>query len=251
VLFLLALSTGLAGRQARPSDAELAALSERGRALADYDQAVWHATDALEMADPMTAQGQKPIASKQGDRWTVVFGSLNPDQTKFLVSYEAVARGRREGFAVTRDEPPKEDSRFYLLAALAIERCLADFGPLSRPYNSAVLPAGEGRWYVYLYPAQTKAGIYPIGGDARYLVSPDGRTILEKRILHTTVVEPRSAPREKASAGRHTHTLGDLPEDTDVLHALERGAPESVATPHFVYEVSSDGTIEIRKEKRR
>jgi hypothetical protein len=245
----LALAPGVGSQQARPSEADLARITERGRTLAEYDRAAWHAADAVQMANPKTTEGQRSVAAKEGGRWRVVFGSLDAAGTRFLVRYEAVARGSREEFIATRVEPPRNEAGFYLVAGRALEICLGDFGVPKRAYNSAVLPTSEGRWYVYLYPAQTKAGIYPLGGDARYLVSADGRQILEKRVLHLAVSEPASAAREKGA--HHTHPLSDLPEDTDVLRALEQGAPETVTTPHFVYEVSADGTIEIRKEKKR
>jgi hypothetical protein len=56
----------------------LAAISERGRALAAYDQAAWHATDAVQMANPKTAQGQRYLAHFENQQWKLVFGYLNP-----------------------------------------------------------------------------------------------------------------------------------------------------------------------------
>src|SRR5439155_24775462 len=52
------------------------------------------------------------------------------------------------------------------------------------PYNVAVLPARAEQLYVYLYPAQTGARLYPLGGDVRYLVDADGTKLLEKRQMH-------------------------------------------------------------------
>jgi len=42
-----------------------------------------------------------------------------------------------------------------------------------RPYNVAVLPAEKGQVWVYVVPAPTKIGVWPLGGDARYLISED------------------------------------------------------------------------------
>ena len=244
---------GQVTRDARPSDAELAAISERGRALAAYDQASWHATDAVQMANPKTAQGQHYLARFENQRWTVVFGYLNPDKTKFLITYEAAQGDKPQSFAVKHDDPPKEDADFYLFAARALELALTDFGRPSRPYNDAVLPAPNNELYVYLYPAQLKAGIYPLGGDVRYLVSADGQKILEKRQLHKTIIENSPAKGKKVVAGFHTHVLSGLPEDTDVLHVLQQDPPlpETVGTPHFIYEITADGSIRIRQEKKK
>ena len=253
---MLAARMSVAGQGtegAAPTNAELTAISERGRALAAYDQAAWHATDAVQMANPKTAQGQHLVARVEGGRWTVVFGALNAEKSAFLIYYEAVAQAGRPGqFEVKRDDPPREDGGFYLFAARALELALADFGGAARPYNVAVLPAGEGRLYVYLYPAQVKAEVYPLGGDVRYLSSADGGKILEKRQLHKTILESGPAKGKKAE-GVHTHALSEVPEDTDVLHVLQQSPPrpEMVVTAHFVYEIGADGAIRVKQEKKK
>jgi hypothetical protein len=241
----------------RPSDAELAAISQRGRALAEYDQAAWHATDAVQTANPKTVEGQHYIAKKEDGRWTVVFGALDLDKTKLLIGYEAAQQDKPQQFALKKNEPAREDTGFYLFAARALELAQADFGRQSRPYNVAVLPATNTNgtadmFYVYLYPAQTKAGIYPLGGDVRYLISADGTKILAKRQLHKSIIENPPAKGKKIVAGFHTHVLSDEPEDTDVLHVLQQEPPlpEMIGTQHFVYEVGADGTIDVKKVKK-
>lgn len=240
-------------RDAHPSDADLAAITERGRALAAYDQAAWHATDAVQMANPKTAQGQHYLARLKNQKWTVVFGYLNADKTKFLINYEATQGNKPQSFNVTWNDPPKEDADFFLFAARALELALADFGKPTRPYNGAVLPGGDGQLFIYLYPAQLKAGIYPLGGDVRYLVSPDGQKIVEKRQLHKTVLEAPPGKGKKPVAGLHTHVLSDVPEDTDVLHVLQQDPPmpELVGTARFIYEITADGSIRIKKETKK
>lgn len=254
-----ALAAGLNGQEVRsPSPEELAAITKRGRLLAEYDQAAWHATDAVQTANPKTVEGQHYLAKKENGEWTVVFGALNAGKSKFLIHYEAVQQERPKEFAVKRDEPAKEDGGFYLFAARALELALADFGPAARPYNAAVLPAKSGNagdpegLFVYLYPGQIKAGVYPLGGDARYFISADGTRILAKRQMHKSVIENRPPKREKVEAGFHTHVLSDLPEDSDVLHVLQQNppVPEFVSTQHFLYEVANDGTIRIKKTKK-
>ncbi len=263
ILGVLTFLTLLAARASEqliaPSSAELQALTERGRTLAEYDQAAWHAMDAVQTANPRTVEGQHYIAKKENERWTVLFGALNADKSKFLISYEAEQLAKTKEFKVTKDEPAKEETTFYLFAARALEMALADFERANRPYNSAVLPmAGReakdqpGLLYVYLYPAQTKAGTYPLGGDVRYLISADGLKILNKRQMHKTVLDVAQVKGKKMVAGYHTHVLSDIPEDTDVLHVLQQDppAPEVITTQHFVYEVASDGTIRIKKRKK-
>ncbi len=45
-----------------PSSEELAAITERGILLNEYDQAAWHASDAVQTANPKTIDGQRWIA---------------------------------------------------------------------------------------------------------------------------------------------------------------------------------------------
>lgn len=255
---LIAGATGQSLR--RPTDEELAAITERGRALQEYDRAAWHATDMLQTANPKTTDGQHCVAKKENGRWTVVFGALSSDKSKFLISYEAQQLAKPKEFAVKKDDPPGVDEGFYLFAARALELALADFGHTNRPYNYAVLPAThaevrdeQGLLYVYLYPAQTKAGVFPLGGDLRYLISADGTKILVKRQMHKTILETTAAKGKKVVAGFHTHVLSEEPEDTDVLHVLQQDPPlpEMVGTPHFLYQVAADGSIGFGKNTKK
>ena len=259
LLASLAVAAALNGQDVhKASPEELAAITERGRLLAEYDQAAWHATDAVQTANPKTVEGQHYLGKKESGKWTIVFGSLSAGKNKFMIRYEAAQQENPKEFAIKQDEPAKEDDGFFLFAARALELALADFGPAARPYNVAVLPAKSGNaldpegLFVYLYPGQIKAGVYPLGGDARYLISSDGKRILAKRQMHKSVIENRPPKGKKVEAGFHTHVLSDVPEDSDVLHVLQQSppVPEFVSTQHFLYEIASDGTIRTTKIKK-
>lgn len=249
--------TALAAREDQaptaPTSEELAAITERGRLLYEYDQAAWHASDAVQMANPKNVEGQRYIAKKENGKWVVVFGKLSDDHSRFGISYEANEQATLRQFAVKQEPAEREDEGFFLHAARAIEGIMKDFGSANRPYNVAVLPGPEEQLYVYLYPAQTKARVYPLGGDARYLVSGDGTQILEKRQMHKIIIETAPQTGKKPVAGFHTHVLSDQPEDTDVFHVLTQDPPlpEFVATPHFTYQVKTDGTIQIEQKRKR
>lgn len=236
-----------------PTQEDLARITERGRLLYEYDQAAWHATDAVQMADPKTVEGQQYLAKKENGKWTVVFGKLNEDQSRFGITYEAGQQATLRQFAVQKQRQKAQDQEFYLYAARAVELARKDFGRADRPYNVAVLPAASGQLYVYLYPAQTEARVYPLGGDVRYLVSADGTKILQKHQMHKPILEVAARSGKKIVSGFHTHVLSDLPEDTDVFHVLTQDppAPEFIVTPHFRYQVRTDGTIQIEKERKR
>lgn len=243
LIIFLSASFALAQRTNPPSKAELAEISERGRQLAAYDVAAWHATDAVQALNPAEGSVARYIARKTDSGWTIIFGRFNEKRDKFLIVYEAIQGASPVEFNVKKYDTPKEDSGFYFSAAKAMETAIADFRGENRPYNAAVLPAKSDQMYVYIVPAQTKNGIYPLGGDARYLISKDGSKIVEKRQLHKTILEFQVA--ENAAAGYHTAILDDIPEDTDVFYVLSRkpSMPEYIATSKYVYRIEQDGTI--------
>ena len=154
-------------------------------------------------------------------------------------------------FGVTKFDPERQDTEFNLAGARAIDLALKNFtAAANHTYNIAVLPADTEGFFVYLYPAQVKDGVYPYGGDARFLVSPDGATILVKRQLHKSVLEsiPAQIPKGTTSAaGYHTHILTDLPEDTDVFLVLSRQPrmPEYIGAGGHVFKIEVDGVITI------
>jgi len=242
----LLLLPSRAGASGKPSEAELAAITARGQMLAEYDTAAWHATDAVMAAHPKADSSGRYIAHKTEAGWIVDFGRLNGPGDKFLVDYEAVQAGGQ--YTVKSFDPAREDVGWNLAAAKGIETATQDFGRTDRPYNIAALPRTSGGMYVYLYPAQVKEGVYPLGADVRYRVSPDGTKITEKRQLHKTIIESAPAGADvKVASGYHTHVLSDVPEDTDVLLVLTRQprVPELVMTPAFMYTIGVDGKITV------
>jgi hypothetical protein len=246
---LLLVSICLAGKNNATSEPVMPDVTARGRALFEYDQAAWHATDAVRTTNPPAQAVGRYIARKSDAGWVVAFGHLNDTRDKFLVAYEATQGATLRDFTVKKLDPPQEDTFLYLAAAKAIDTALHDFQGQNRPYNVAVLPAPLNQLYVYVVPAQTKTGIYALGGDVRYLITPDGSTIVEKRQLHKTIIEmsPSSVPNGATpAAGYHTHVLSDVPEDTDVFYVLTRepSEPEYIATMHKkLFVISPDGTI--------
>ena len=64
-------------------------VTARGRALYEYDQAAWHATDAVQAMHPPDQSVGRYIARKSDTGWTVAFGHLNDQRDRFLIGYEA------------------------------------------------------------------------------------------------------------------------------------------------------------------
>jgi hypothetical protein len=252
VLALYLSSFAVAGKKKNESDPIMPEVTARGRTLYEYDEAAWHATDAVQATHPPSETVGRYIANQSGSGWTVVFGHLNEKRDAFVIGYEAVQGASLEQFSVKKIDPPREETSFYLAAARAIDTALHDFHGENRPYNVAVLPASPNGLYVYVMPAQTKPDTYPLGGDVRYLITADGSAVVEKRQLHKTILDISQSSLPKGttpSAAFHTHVLSDVPEDTDVFHVLTRKPPQ----PEFIgtmdkklYEIAVDGNIYYR-----
>lgn len=234
-----------------PSKDQLAAITARGKQLAEYDQAAWHGSDAVQTVPIREGTVEGYIAHKTDQGWVLAFGRLRDRKGPYLVACEAVQGKSPKEFTARALNPPRADTGFFRGAARAMAIAQDDFvrtfkGP-QRPFNVAVLPAEKNQWWVYFVPAQTEQGVYPLGADVRYLIAQDGSRIVEKRPLHKSLIEnpPPKNDENILIMGTHTHVLSDLPEDTDVFHVLrqEKPVPEMIIGEHFVFRVETNGDI--------
>jgi hypothetical protein len=108
-------------RKEPPTQKELVAITERGRDLAGYDAAVWHASDAIQTKSPKEGSVVRYIARKTDNGWVVAFGRLDANQEKFLIAYWAIQGDKPDVFDIKEMTPPKEDKGFFLSASKAID----------------------------------------------------------------------------------------------------------------------------------
>ena len=178
-----------------------------------------------------------------------MFGRLDEAREHFLIAYRAVQRSAGDtSYSAIALSPREGDADWYARAARALDVARASFGSASRPYNAMVVPAsGDGYLFVYLVPAPTRPGVFPLGGDVRYRVSSDGRTMIAQRRLHNTVLEyGASRPKEgTVTSAYHTAVLDDRPEDTDVFHVLSREpkVPEYIVSRSYFFNIDVEGRI--------
>ncbi|HEY3703954.1 MAG TPA: hypothetical protein VGL22_02775 [Terracidiphilus sp.] len=242
------LSSSLINAHAQvASDAELATIAARGRVLYEYDQAAWHASDAAAATLPRKEQMAQYIARKTAAGWEVAFGQISSSGDAFLIAVLAKQGKSIEEFTAKKFDQPQRDTGFYLSASKGIRAATSDFGGMNRLYNVAAVPATNGQLYVYLVPAQTDEGDYPLGADVRYLVAADGK-IINKRPLHKGLIPHGDVPPgTKMAGGTHSHVLSNVPEDTDVFYVLTRkpSMPEYISTQTAVYCVNADGSIKV------
>jgi len=237
------------------SDTDLAATTARGRLLYEYDQAAWHASDAVMALHPPKERLGRNIAQKGDSGWVVAFGRLNESRDKFLISVLATQGPSPQEFSAKVLETPREDAGFFFVAAKAIDLAVAAFHGANISYNAAVLPAAAGQLYVYLLPAQVKADEYLLGADVRFLVTSDGSAIVETRPMHKSLINNHGPipPGAKIVAGNHSHVLSDVPEDSDVFYVLTRKPPmsEYIGTQSAIYEVKPDGSIRLVQKMKK
>jgi DUF1365 family protein len=102
---------------------------------------------------------------------------------------------------------------------------------------------------VYLIPAPTGAGAYPLGDDMRYRVSADARRVSEARRLHLGTIEfdRTNRPDAQYAASSHNTAVDNMPEDTDVAHILTRRPRVLgyVFTPEYLYMINEDGSLRM------
>src|SRR3954452_4115230 len=78
------------GEPSPPSEAQLADITARGRALAAYDSAAWHGSDAVTALKPSPGSVRRYLARQTAQGWVVAFGRLTARRDTFLIAYEAV-----------------------------------------------------------------------------------------------------------------------------------------------------------------
>jgi hypothetical protein len=222
--------------------------------LAQYLGATVHASDTVTALHATPSETNIYFARREGAEWWVVFGRLTAAKDTFLLAHEARQLGSlSDSFSVETFRPARPETGSYLRAARAIDvarRSFISSAHPTRPYNVAVLLSDTNEWLVYVFPAQTRPDVWPLGGDVRYRVSSDGNTVLDARRMHNTIIEygrPTLKDGDATKFGMHTAVLGDLPEDTDVLHVMMRepSVPEVIVTDAFVFQVNPSGAIRL------
>jgi len=218
-------------------------------ALAEHDRIASLASDALLSSYVADSGVRRFIARRTANGWEVVAGALSEDQRVFLVAEISTPGIQRDQWAATSFDPPRPDSGYYARAARAIATSLPMFRPAApRAYIATAVPAADGQWWVYLYPAPTGDGAWPRGGDMRFRVSADGRIVTEARRLHAAITEYSAQTAQSSSApafDKQPLVLSETPEDTDVFHVLQRrpAMPELMSAGRFLYRIDVDGRI--------
>jgi hypothetical protein len=154
-----------------------------GRLIYEKDQAAWHASDVL-FADEGARSDRRlagwitePVGKNE---WRVLFYGRVGDDYAPLYSVN-VKKGKAEK-KLTRLPDGAQFNDLQAAMVRARSKALSEpFVQCSNAYNTVILPADDGAFYVYLLAATTQAGVIMIGGHYRRLVDADGAAILETK----------------------------------------------------------------------
>jgi hypothetical protein len=244
VMTCSAQPNALARKRDKPAGSEeLAAITARGKAIAAYDVAAWHATDVVQAMHPPPDAVAMYLGRQTAKGWEVVFGKLNESRDAFLLAYDAEPTADVLHPKVTASIVPFPDHGDWLNIARAYDLARSQLR-VNRPYNGAVLAASNGNWYAYFYPAQVTQDSFPTGADTRFLISHEGTKILETHPMHLSLLEYTLKDAQKVAMTFHTAVVDDAPEDMDVANVLMMsGTPMIIAGKTYTYKVQPNGEI--------
>jgi hypothetical protein len=217
-----------------------------GRMLFEHDSVGARATDAVHRrVHTLDSRVRGWLTLRSGDTWTVPF--LTDDDGAVGVLYRVQFRGSIDSSPEVQvlDSPePVDDTVIRMFSARetakkqAVQFC-------SKTYNTVVLPAtefGQDGWLVYLLAATTDPEVMVSGGHHRFVISPDGRTVIE-RFQFTkaclTMPVPRVGAGEKVAGAMVTHLTSQTPTEAHVFLSLLHHVPiyVGVVEPRALWEV--------------
>ena len=201
--------------------------------LYDHDQAAWHATDKLLL--DMKKNGD--IAALRGwitvpDGRNVVVKFIAETEDGPVSAWEAKVRGSkvRSYKRVKMPELLSESDLELWRARSAVDLDRSKVCAQYLPMNSVVfrVPGDlENRIYVYYLASTKQAGEVVLGRHFRYLVSADGRQILEtKEFTNTCFAIDAGKSRKDVPKGAKTvgltasHLKAPYPEETHIFANL-------------------------------
>ncbi|MCC6925397.1 hypothetical protein [Novosphingobium sp.] len=219
----------------------------RGQLIYAFDQAAWHATDAL-LADAKRLGRTGDLGAKFGgwivrpkdsETLEVLFFEREPGSPNVLYRAITSASGdvvRSHGFVDENSQQFDAQALRMITARRAGIEAMMKQGILrcaSAQFNSIVLPpeTPEGPIPVYLLSPQTDLAKVPFGGHARVLIAADGTVgpvhSFTKGCLDLPTRNAKNAPVMSMA----TLVLDPHPTEVSVFTMLAAGLPLYIATP--------------------
>lgn len=224
----------------RSTDQRVAESANLGRLLYTFDQAASVSSDALTAVaaqDIPTGLGGYVVEALDDEilRVTYYRGAAATAQAFFVADV-------RRGKVVRKDRlvqpvPLSADQAILARARDAAAARARDRGytPCTpKPFNTVVLPSRKGGPVAaYLLSAQVTQGTFPMGGNYRVIVAPDG-TVLASRPYSVSCL-PMTAPKLPKGATpvgfMVAHLLDPVPTEIHVFASYRMRMPVFVSTP--------------------
>jgi hypothetical protein len=209
--------------------AELEQAELRGRQLWLYDQAAWHATDALMAAiDPATIENPRGYIVVPGASDGVLDAIFITEQAGELREFARYSVREREvigGGPVEGDLPVLSPiaKRMFLAREPAVAVMGAEgYGLCSRsaPNTLTLPPNEEGNVSFYLLTSTLDDASYPIGGHYRADVAADGSVVSKRRYMNTCFdlpTGPQKGPDGGEGRAGVSYLFGDAPSEIHVF----------------------------------
>lgn len=221
-------------------DQRLAEAASLGRLIHALDRAAWVSSDALTHAVPreqLAGAGGYVVEAIDGQvlRVTYYRGSGADARAFFVADVRGGKVVRRDMLAapvaLTADQAILARAR-DVAAARARERAYTPCTPA--PFNTVVVPSRKrAPIAVYLLSAQQEAGAYPLGGQYRVIVAPDGGVLASRpySVGCRDLTVPKLPPGAKPAGFAVNHLLDPVPTEIHVLTSYNLRMPLFVATP--------------------
>ena len=221
-----------------------------GRLLFAFDRAAWVSSDALTAAvskDRLIGAGGYVV--EPGDagilRVTYYRGAA-ADARAFFVADVYGGKVVHQELLAQPVALTQRQSVFARAREVAADRARERaYRPCtSAPFNTVVLPSrNDGPVAVYLLTAQQDSAIYPMGGNYRVIVAPDGKVLASRPYsvgcLNTPL--PKLPPGAKPVGLEVNHLLDPVPTEIHVFASYSLHMPVFVATPdRRIWQVQGD-----------
>jgi hypothetical protein len=223
-----------------PNEQRIDQAASLGRLIYTFDRAAWVSSDALTATipkDQLAGIGGYIVEASdvQTLRVTYYRGSTAAAQAFFVADVREGKVVRKEllatSVALTANQVALARAR-DVAAERARERSYKPCTPL--PFNTVVVPSRNGGPVaVYLLSAQQDAGTYPMGGNYRVIVAPDG-TVLASRpysVSCLSLTVPKLPAGAKPVGFVVNHLLDPVPTEIHVFASYSLRMPVFVATP--------------------
>lgn len=254
VLFLLGGAAASAEEIKPIRDFEIATIERLGQAIYRQDQLAWKATDIL-----LAQHSPSELRRAKARGWIVDEGSgghvvrflregANGPEVAYDVTFSPGAPGvlsEPENRTLTSDELSQHRAR--MLAAENFDfHCTAD------PANTVALHDSQGKgWLVWVMSATNDTDKMVMAGHIRFLISDDGRTLLQKDKLSRGCMvtdRPKERNGDKPVGQLFTNVISLKPVETQVFATLSYAMPMYVGTKGGVIWKIDSGHISVVEE---